>query len=45
MSLIYITLTKDMEDGLNIFTKIVPERTAVRGPAALKNRKYFLVFP
>ena len=34
-----------MEDGLNIFTKIVPERTAVRGPAALRKRKYFLVFP
>lgn len=38
-------LTKVIEDGLNIFTKVVPRTTAVRGPAARRNRKYFLDFP
>jgi len=43
--LIYAILTKVMEDGWNIFTKVVPKTTPVRGPATLRNRKYFLDFP
>jgi len=42
---IYLILTKEIDDGWNIFAKVVPRTTAVRGPAALKNRKYFLDFP
>lgn len=43
--LIYAILTKDMEDESIIFATVVPKTTPVRGPAALRNRKYFLVFP
>ena len=38
-------LTNDIDDGLNTFTMAVPKTTPVRGPAALRNLKYFLDFP
>lgn len=42
---IHEVLTNEIEDGWYTFTKAVPSTTAVRGPAARKNRKLFLVFP
>lgn len=45
MKLKSVSLTNEMEDGWYIFTKVVPKTTAVRGPAARRNLKYFLVFP
>jgi hypothetical protein len=34
-----------MEDGWKIFTKIVPNTTAVRGPEALRKRSLLFDFP